>query len=481
MPFINVIRGEEVPNAPLNVRTPIVRIPLWMALTWWTLKGLVTVAYLACRYWYLTAPAAVLLWLYVELGWSGPVGLLAGLTTLSGGWSLGHRKSFLRFAFYPAMGRWRRTVYRRRWYPAMATARLAVSFDGRTVVPILRRVKCTASADMLTVRMVTGQIPDDYANVAERLAHTFGALGVRVLPGDRPDLVVIALRRRDPLLATVAPLPVRAVPDFTALPLGLREDGETYTLRLFGTQVLVVGATDAGKGSVIWSIVRAVAGGIRAGLVQVWGFDPKGGMELGGGEPLFTRFACKDFDQMADMLEEALAVAQSRAQRLRGRTRQHTPSRDEPLIIIVIDELAALTAYLTDRKLKDRIKAALGLLLTQGRAVGVHVVAALQDPRKEVLPFRNLFPTRIGLRLSEASEVDLALDEGARDRGALCDRIPKGPQYAGTAYVHIDGDPAPVRVRFSYNTDADIANLANEYGRFRVIDGEVIASREAVA
>jgi S-DNA-T family DNA segregation ATPase FtsK/SpoIIIE len=277
---------------------------------------------------------------------------------------------------------------------------------------------------------------------------------------------------RDPLLATVAPFPAPLVPDFTALPLGLREDGGIYTLRLFGTQVLIVGATDAGKGSVIWSIIRAVAGGIRSGLVHVWGFDPKGGMELGGGESLFARFACKDFEQMAGMLEEALAVAQARADRLRGRTRQHIPTRDEPLIIIVIDELAALTAYVTDRKIKDRIKAALGMLLTQGRAVGVHVVAALQDPRKEVLPFRNLFPTRIGLRLSEASEVDLALDEGARDRGALCDRIPKGPQYAGTAYVHIDGDPAPVRVRFSYNTDDDIAELAQEYSPLRVIDGD---------
>ncbi|MFD2768608.1 hypothetical protein ACFSX1_31285, partial [Micromonospora eburnea] len=64
-------------------------------------------------------------------------------------------------------------------------------------------------------------------------------------------------------------------------------------------------------------------------------------------------------------------------------------------------ELAALTAYITDRKVRDRIKESLGLLLSQGRAVGVHVVAALQDPRKDVLPFRDLFPTRIGLRLNQ--------------------------------------------------------------------------------
>ncbi len=186
-------------------------------------------------------------------------------------------------------------------------------------------------------------------------------------------------------------------------------------------------------------------------LVQLWAFDPKGGMELGGGLPLFTRFARKDFEQMADMLEEALAVAQARTERLAGKTRQHIPTIDEPLIVLVIDELAALTAYVTDRKLKDRIKAALGLLLTQGRAVGVHVVAAIQDPRKEALPFRNLFPTRIGLRLSEEGEVDLTLGDGMRDRGALCDRIPKSAP--GVGYVVLDGDPTPMRVRFSYLTD----------------------------
>jgi len=108
---------------------------------------------------------------------------------------------------------------------------------------------------------------------------------------------------------------------------------------------------------------------------------------------------------------------------------------------------AGAGGYLTDRKLKDRIKAALGLLLTQGRAVGVHVVAALQDPRKDVLPFRDLFPTRIGLRLAEEGHVDLALGEGARDRGALCDRILE--TSPGVGYVVLDHDPTPMRVRLS--------------------------------
>jgi S-DNA-T family DNA segregation ATPase FtsK/SpoIIIE len=472
MPLVNVIRGERVDSAPVNVRTPYVRIPLWLALSWWTVKGLVRLLILAGRFWYVTGPAAFFGWLYLRWGWVGPVGFVAAVSALAGAWAYGHRSSFQRFGWWPVLSRWRRWLYRRNWQAAMVTARLAVSFDSHTVLPVLRTVRCAAGVDVVTVRMVTGQIPDDFAKVAERLAHTFGVRQVKAVPGPRPDLVLLHLFRGDPLARVVAPLPVPAVPDFTALSVGRQEDGAPYPLRLFGTQVLIVGATGAGKGSVIWSLVRSLACGVTSGLVQIWGLDPKGGMELGIGAPMFTRFACKDYAAMAELVEEAATVARERAANLRGRTRQHVPTVDEPLIVLIIDELANLTAYLTDRQLKDRIKAALSILLSQGRAVGVHVVAAIQDPRKEVLPFRDLFPTRIGLRLAEEAQVDLVLGEGMRDRGALCDRIPQS--LPGVGFVVLDGDPTPMRVRFSYLTDDEIRDMAHTYGRLRVIDGEVL-------
>ncbi|GAA0742444.1 cell division protein FtsK [Dactylosporangium roseum] len=467
MPLVNVIRGERIEPAPFNVRTPYLKVPLWLVLVGWTVKYCFRLGVLLVKHWPVTTPALLLGWLYLRFDWYGPVVLVGALAVVGGAWFLAHRPSFERFAGYPVLGRWRRWTYRRHWLPAMATSGLAVTFDGRAVIPVLKRVRCNDAADVLTIRMVTGQIPDDFAKVSERLAHTFGARACRVAAGARPDLVTVTLLRTDPLVATVEPFLVADVPDFTALPLGRREDGKVYALRLFGTQVLVVGATDAGKGSVIWSLLRAMAAGIASGLVQVWAFDPKGGMELAAGRPLFARFACDDFEAMADMLEEAVATMRERTARLRGKTRQHVPTIGDPLIVIVIDELAALTAYLTNRQLKDRVKAALGVLLTQGRAVGVHVIACLQDPRKEVLPFRDLFPTRIGLRLTEEAHVDLTLGEGARDRGALCDRIPRSSP--GVAYVVLDGGPTPMRVRFSYLTDNDVTDLAQTYGRLRPV------------
>jgi hypothetical protein len=39
-------------------------------------------------------------------------------------------------------------------------------------------------------------------------------------------------------------------------------------------------------------------------------------------------------------------------------------------------------------------------------------VGAIQDPRKDVLPQRDLFPIRIGLRLNEGEHIDLTLGPG---------------------------------------------------------------------
>ena len=92
-------------------------------------------------------------------------------------------------------------------------------------------------------------------------------------------------------------------------------------------------------------------------------------------------------------------------------------------MVVLVDELAFLTAYQPERDLRKRAEAAIATLTSQGRSVGVCVVGALQDPRKDVISLRNLFSTRIALRLDESDQVDMVLGDGARDRGALADQI----------------------------------------------------------
>jgi S-DNA-T family DNA segregation ATPase FtsK/SpoIIIE len=327
--------------------------------------------------------------------------------------------------------------------------------------------------------MLPGQTLDDYATVADRLGQTFGTLDCRVrsVP-HRVHEVELWLLVHDPLTAVVAPFDPGPDPLRDGLPVARVADGSTWRLQLLGTHVLAVGATGAGKGSVIWSILTALTPSIAAGLVSVWVVDPKGGMELALGRRLFDRFCYGDSrtDQasyettFALLLEDAVTAMRERQDRLRGITRLHEPSVAEPLIVLVVDELAALTAWTIDRKAKRRIGAALGLLLSQGRAAGVAVLGAVQDPRKEVLTVRDLFPTRIALRLSEAEQVNLVLGPGARNRGALCDRIPD--TLPGVGYVAVDGVAEPVRVRFSHITDATIAGLDVEPAQLQLVPSD---------
>ncbi|WP_310961566.1 FtsK/SpoIIIE domain-containing protein [Nocardioides terrisoli] len=464
--------GERYDARGVPVRSETVRVPLEFQLASVVLGGLGRLVFAIAQRPWLWGGAVVgwLLWLTI-----GTVGLAACVATtgalLVAWWHL-RRVSFDHFVRFRARAAMRRVwVYRRQWQPAMVTAGLDVRIGQRQYLPELRRVRSTGSVDRVTVRMLSGQILDDYAEMAERLALSLDAVEcrVRTVPPTRRHRREIELWFLvfDPLEEVVPVIDAPAVADFASLPVARREDGGLFGLRLLGSHVLVVGATGSGKGSVLWSLVNVLAPAVRCQLVELWVCDPKGGMEFAAGAPMFHRYSYGDGAAaepnayeggFADFLEDAVAVMRQRQRRLRGITRLHEPTCGDPLVVVLVDELASLTAYVTDREARNRIKAALSLLLSQGRAVGVVVVAALQDPRKEVLPFRDLFPTRIALRLTEPEQVDMTLGEGARRRGAACDRISEA--LPGVGYVVIDGIAEPVRVRFAYVSDDHITAIA---------------------
>ena len=93
--------------------------------------------------------------------------------------------------------------------------------------------------------------------------------------------------------------------------------------------------------------------------------------------------------------------------------------------------------------------------------MGVLVVAAIQDPRKETLPDRALFLTRILLAVTEADQITMVLGKGARDRGAAADKTPA--TAPGVGYVLVEGATEPIKVRFTYPTDTDIRAMAATY------------------
>jgi len=391
-------------------------------------------------------------------GWTSLI--LLGLVVITGAWWWRFPASFGRYVYGPGLARWRLlSCYQRHWQPAMALTKLARTYGDAEYLPRIRKIRSNKYADRVLVDMLAGQSPAAFEDVTDGLAHTFGArrCAVRV---DRPGRIWLDFFHADALTEPIPAVPIAETPDFTALPLGRIETGLPWRLSLLGTHVLIAGATGAGKGSVLWSIVRALGNGVRTGTVRLWGVDPKGGMELTFGTRVFDRLAFENTESMLALLDDAVAFMKERQRRLLGLTRMHEPTQADPLLVLVVDELAALIAYV-DRDTKKKASDALQMLLSQGRAVGVLVVAAVQDPSKDIIAFRDLFPTRIALRLIEDVQVDMSLGKGARARGAECDRIPTS--LPGVGYIVQEGVREPVRVRAAHVTDLDLADLQRNY------------------
>ncbi|RDH76547.1 cell division protein FtsK [Mycolicibacterium moriokaense] len=382
-------------------------------------------------------------------------------------WAYFFPASFEEWVLARARSRWRIWwIYRRRWQAICALHGLTASLPGRTLVPPLRSVTIGTTCDVAVVQILVGQSVANWQRQGLALAEALRAQRVTIR-SRRPGEIAITVHRKDALAEPIRLQRLRRDidVDFSQVDVGIAESGTRWRLPVLGHHILVAGATGAGKGSVLWSLIAGLAPAVRRGTVRVLVIDPKGGMEFGRGEQLFSGFAYDNGEQTLASLRAAATVLQRRAERLRGHARLHSPTASAPLFVVVVDEIASLTAYIGDRKVRAEVEQLLGLLLSQGRAVGISIIAAVQDPSKDVLPIRQLFSVRIGMRMTESTQTTMVLGAAARDAGALCDEIPV--TTPGVAYVCQDGRSEPIRVRAFHVTDPDIDHLATQFAPHR--------------
>lgn len=286
-------------------------------------------------------------------------------------------------------------------------------------------------------------------------------LGEWYLRWDSANDRLLFTDRPDPLAPIVKPAPVENDPDlYKGVQIGITEDGDPWLVPLMGGKHwLVAGASAAGKGSVLWGIVRALAPLIADGRCRLWIVDPKGGLEFDAAHAFAYRFAIAP-DDCEVLLDELRTVMLSKAAGQAGNGRKiEKPTSEHPLDVLIVDEIANITAYVDSKQGKanaDHIAA----LCSMGRAAGVTAIAAVQDPRKETVRNRGLFTAAVALRLSEATEVNLVLGSGVRAKGATADLIPTA--HPGIGYVVREDQAGHARVRAAFIDDDEIARIAAE-------------------
>jgi DNA segregation ATPase FtsK/SpoIIIE, S-DNA-T family len=370
------------------------------------------------------------------------------------------------FRLWHVQKRWRKIMQMygliKRIKPRQKDGKIQIQF------PRVREVIIEEWRIRVLVEKLDGQTIRQWQDKCDALKDSFNVFNCRI-SGDDGNLLWMDLQRTDPLAHEIhaEPLDKDEVVNLLAIPIGRKEDGERMTLKILGNHTLMIGRSGSGKSGTLWMIIHGLATMVRDGLVQIWAIDPKGGMELGIGRGMFTKFADSDPYKTVQMLQEAVGLMRARQKKFKDDRKRkiHSPTLDDPVIVIIIDEILSLmSAMQTDTDMAKDIYKNLWLLLTQGRAVGIVVIAAAQNPRKDLLMIRDEFGRRICFAVNDEQHPDMALGEGARQRGARCDDplvIPES--LPGVGFMQVDNSPTPVKFRSAWLEDDDIIEMEDNF------------------
>ena len=331
-------------------------------------------------------------------------------------------------------------------------------------VPRIRRIE--HGMDTLTVYAEAMSQPEEaWTRWLPELA---GELGLRTPACEqvspRTVSLTFPLRNADPEAFT-AETPTQPC-DLRAVPLCRAPNGSQVTVPVLGSHIFVAGATRSGKSGFIWALLQQLAPHIKAGSVQPVAIDPKL-IELGLGRDLFARFVGATpgqpwHDEVVLFFREMVALMDERkAAMYRDKSRKMVEvSPEEPLLLIVVEELLSLVKAVPDRRTAMEINNLMTRILAEGAALGFCVVTAAQIANKLDLPSRSLVPVRFQFRATEAKQVQMCLGDDAISRGALAHKI--SDKSPGVGYASIHGQLT--RFRIPWVDDATIEQLVLEYG-----------------
>ncbi|SFD78464.1 FtsK/SpoIIIE domain-containing protein [Streptomyces aidingensis] len=341
----------------------------------------------------------------------------------------------------------------RTWRPLMAGCGLAVSRKAALTVvaglvgkgssppqprvPVRGLMHPTRNGFWFLVRMLPGQVPDDFVTAAPAMAHGWQMHAVRVSSW-KPGVVRVSATFTDPLRAVIRPAP-RQPGRLLRVVVGVLESGGPWAIDL--RQIphwLIVGATRSGKST----LINALVAGLAPQPVALVGIDCKGGMELSLYGPRLSALATDRADavQLLGRLTELTLDRMALCRKAGVRNIWGLPKGERPVpVVVIVDEIAELF-LVASRSEKDEAQAAatsLVRLAQLGAALGVFLVIAGQRVGSDLGPgvtaLRAQLGGRVCHRVADSATAEMTLGDIYPDALVAAQSI--GPEQAGTAVL----------------------------------------------
>jgi S-DNA-T family DNA segregation ATPase FtsK/SpoIIIE len=285
--------------------------------------------------------------------------------------------------------------------------------------PRLGIIRPSAIGWRISVRLHDGQIPADYAAVAERLAHAWRVHAVRVLES-KPGRLVLVATRSDPLTEVAA---VADTGELLTVRPGRLENGLPWVIDFRTVPHWInAGATQSGKSNLANAIIK----GLAPQPVALVGFDLKGGVEFTPYAARLSALATTRAESVI-LLDQILTELTHRMADCRAHGARNVwklPEKLRPVpVVVLVDEVAELF-LMADKSEKDQVtRTATALLRVAqlGRAFAVYLIVCGQrigsDLGPGVTALRSQMSGRICHRVNDPETANMTL--GDLDPAAL--------------------------------------------------------------
>jgi S-DNA-T family DNA segregation ATPase FtsK/SpoIIIE len=263
----------------------------------------------------------------------------------------------------------------------------------------------------LHVRMLPGQVVDDFRAQAHRLAEGMGVAMVR-MTSPHYGWLHVALLARDPLTNPM-PLPGRPAGTSATVPvlLGADEYGRPVTVNLAQrTHLLIQGRTGSGKSRLSYAVLQQLAAAPDAVIA---GSDPSSVLlrPFQGSRHAPWQVLGGDVERHAELLDALVAEMDDRLACIPPRVDELPLGGRHPMMVVVLEEWLALLGLAgPDKKLRERLAVAVRRLAAEGGKVGFRLIMLPQRAEANEVGgglLRGQFAYRLTLPVDNADAVRL--------------------------------------------------------------------------